>query len=480
MEILSSKCQARMEEKEKLCLFYQHELQEWLHRLERENIKWQSKRDKLSAHCTELQESIGNKWSATNNKLEEEKEKYCHVIIQLLPEWQKSIERRQMKQIQDYEKRVSLIQQRRHFADIAFEKEKKLLSLLSIRQKQIQKLYDEEKQDALIREYERKSIIEQDKQYNDKLKLTETQTFTDQRLHEYIIRKEITSELEKKYNERFDHIKQQLVQNTANQTLHIRTPRSGNKQNEEEEEEKNEQIINDTKGEEGNETQPSTVEFNAEPHDQQLPIISNRAQSMRQKKINDNSDDYELTNNQNENKMKQSQIEPQQSSSDDDDDDVRLTNPEFENSVNDTSKIERAVGLIEINHASNDNQHNDVDQQALKISITTENNEQREYKAQEQKVKNDQKQNLKVKRNSKLKRSFRATTSKNRLQFSVLASPDKNDTEVEHGNHRDMMHAAKKQNVSNDNKNNTLSNVKYLHIYVLLILFDMDVMHMNI
>merc|ERR1712025_653791 len=100
---------------------------------------WQRKREALSLRCTELQETLQTRWSSpTQKRLHQEKEKYCTVIVQLLPEWQRAIERKQMQEISQFESKASLIKQRRHSAEIAFEKEKKLLSLLSIRKQEIE------------------------------------------------------------------------------------------------------------------------------------------------------------------------------------------------------------------------------------------------------------------------------------------------------------------------------------------------------
>ena len=91
MDLLKSKSQARIEENEKLSLFYQHELQQRLQKLDRQKIKWEKKRENLSLRSQELQESIKHKWSKTNDKLNTEKEKYCNIIVKLLPEWKKAL-----------------------------------------------------------------------------------------------------------------------------------------------------------------------------------------------------------------------------------------------------------------------------------------------------------------------------------------------------------------------------------------------------
>eukprot|EP01084_Bolivina_argentea_P107273 191801_1 len=164
MEELKCKSRARTQEQQKLSSFYETHVQQWLLRLDKEKTISQKKCDHLSKSTSELQECIqtipAGAYASTASKLNQEKQRYCAVIVQLLPQWQKVIETKQIKQISEYESKLSIIQQRRRTADIAFEKEKKLLSLLSIRQEQIQKLENEEKQDALIRDHERRLIIE--------------------------------------------------------------------------------------------------------------------------------------------------------------------------------------------------------------------------------------------------------------------------------------------------------------------------------
>ena len=334
MDVLKSKSQARIEENEKLSLFYQHELQQQLEKFDRQRIKWEEKRNNLSLRCLKLQESVKNKWSKTNDKLKIEKQKYCNIIIKLLPEWQKVIERKQMKQISQFESKVSLIQQRRHIADIAFEKEKKLLSLISIRQKEIERLQEEEKKDALIRQHERILIIKNEKEYNQQRKLNQTQSFANIRLQQHMIRKEVTSELEKKYSQKLDQIKDKLL-----------NKKQVNKENETE-----------------------TVD---------VDIVSMDIVSM----------DIEEEKNQeiNISKVEEEGIETQASTLMD---------------IEDTSKIERAVGLIEIYHGQNQDQNKDI---SMTPKQTTE---------------------------SRLKQKFRNKTSKNRLQFSLLAGSPKKDNDT--------------------------------------------------
>eukprot|EP01084_Bolivina_argentea_P242090 406237_1 len=126
MHILNSEFESRVEEDEKLSLFYENELSKWLTRIDKEKEIWKKKRDHLSEQCFKLQECLQDKYSFTNTNLEKEKEKYYNMIIKLLPEHQKLIEQNQIKEISEYENKVSLIQQRRQIADIAFEKEKKI------------------------------------------------------------------------------------------------------------------------------------------------------------------------------------------------------------------------------------------------------------------------------------------------------------------------------------------------------------------
>lgn len=577
MDLLKSKSQARIEENEKLSLFYQHELQQWLEKLNKQKVKWQNKRDNLLNNCYKLQESLKGKWSESNNKLNIEKEKYCNIIIQLLPEWQKAIERKQMREISEYESKVSLIQQRRHNADIAFEKEKKLLSIISIRQKEIQRLREEEKQDAMIREHERKSIVEQEKAYNDKLKLTQSDSFADIRLQEYIIRKEVTSELEKKYSEKFDEIKAKLIQNHTrnfddddidnndkkhkthqqqplhdmdiiNKNLNVNmksTTTDYSKQeytfdtvddddnddleedeeedqqhHEDNDEEKNQEInedndddelhlISNIKEEEGNETQPSTLEFNAEQgddHNEHISVIipkqSQQVQSSTQK-----IQEKEVLSNTIMSVHEHENVNEKSIDIDDGLDTQEIMNNKLisnviindDDDVDDTAKIERAVGLIEINHGKNvENNADDNDaanyngipdggddvndvkkeiskprESPLRISITKENDQQMEYQSPKQQkerirqnTQNDSKkqQNAKPQTNSKLRRSFRARTSKNRLQFSVLAgSPmnDKNNESDRQSTYDEQTTSNKSNRNDQSNKTNEISNVKY-------------------
>ena len=74
--------------------------------------------------------------------------------------------------------------------------------------------WEEEKQDALIREHERTLIMKQEQEYEDQLKFDKSQSFADVRLQKYMITK-VTAELEK-YSEKLDEIKTKLLQQHNN------------------------------------------------------------------------------------------------------------------------------------------------------------------------------------------------------------------------------------------------------------------------
>ena len=162
-----------------------------------------------------------------------------------------------------------------------------------------------------------------------------------------------------------------------------------------EEEEKNQEININKVEEEGIETQPRTFEFNAEQHG-----------------ANDNNDVAVMNNI----KMKNVAEKDLQNT-------IISVHNEIMDDEDDTSKIERAVGLIEINHGQNDKnivgKDNNFDEDENKDIIE---NEAHEYKLP---TKPEIKQ--KAPTNLKLKRSFRAKTSRNRLQFSLLAGSPKQD-----------------------------------------------------
>ena len=439
MEFLNSESLSRHQEHERLSLLYQQDLEQWLTRLDRQKVIWEKKRNNLSKRCTELQESVQNVYSSSNLKLNQEKEKYRNVITKLMPEWQKAIERKQMKDISEFENKVCLIQQRRHSAGIAFEKEKKLLSLISIRQKQIQKLQDEEKEEALIREQQRCAIIQNENEYNDKLRLSKSQSFADIRLQEYIMRKSVTSDLEKKFNHQMDEIKTKLSQNElidvdelkpmGNHTLKSKVLIDKDL-NVDHQEEKHD----DVKNEEGNETQPLTKDLNAEQlnsHNVHMNEYQNENASM-------STDVNTLHFMQN---IKQS-------------DDQRASDEE-----SDTSKIEQAVGLIQVKHnepsdpviSEKQNEEkpctvpptNEIQKEKIMNRKETKQHSQPEEEQQVIAIQNTQ-TNMKVneikkkspdarsKSTTKLKRAFRAKTSKNRLQFSLLGmvSPNKTDQQI--------------------------------------------------
>lgn len=491
--------------------------------MEREKPKWQKKRDALSLRCTELQETLQSRWSSSHKRLHQEKEKYCNVIVQLLPEWQRAIERQQMQEISQYESKASLIKQRRHSAEIAFEKEKKLLSLLSIRKQEIERLREEEKQDALIRNEERKSISMQQDDFEDTLRSTRYHSFAEPRFQEYVIRKEVTSEMERKFSAQIDDIKSQLLkkrrsssmddgrgkdleptnitksttnstkttdsafhddhaQNTRGQHRSVSFVEEENVDSDHHHEEKEEMVHDEehtdtTDEREGNQTQPISNEINVE--ETQSRRISNdrasaisvlesqqneneRVDSMEQRKETSTkettdsveADSLETTEFEEKQIQKSSLTLPVLSSDSDTDGNVG-----GDGAANDTSQIERAVGLIEIDHGKREDAEKRKAAPST-IPITSENAEEKMYQSPKQKTPPQSQ--------LKLKRSFRARTSRNRLQFSVLASPTQNSEDLD-GNttHNVGVHTETIHENSNKSIAPKISAVKSLHILVI-------------
>merc|ERR1712228_660601 len=222
--------------------------------------------------------------------------------------------------------------------------------------------------------------MQHENEYNDKLRLSKSQSFADVRLQEYIIRKRGTSEFEKKFNHQMDEIKTRLSQNKLTDVDEIDCN--------EEDVDYQEEEKNNVKNEEGNETKTLTEDLNDNVSKSEDRISSDEA--------------------------------------------------------TDTSKIEQAVGLIEVNH-NKPNEENQCIKDLLSMQLekdTSENQEkkkthspQKKKKKKKKKKENETKKKepankLKTKTSSKLKRSFIARTSKNRLQFSVLGSilsPKKNN-----------------------------------------------------
>jgi len=481
LDEIQSQSLARKQEEQRLSLFYQHELQRWLNQMHQEKAEWQQKRADLASHCMNLQKSLQSRWSSSHKRLHQEKERYCKVIAQLLPEWQRAVERQQMQEIAEYESRASLIKQRRHSADIAFEKEKKLLSLLSIRKQEIEKLQQEEQQDALIRNEERKSISMQHGDLEDTLRSTRYHSFADVRFQEYVIRKEVTSEMERKFSAQIDDIKSQFLrkrhsiaesQNERSKDLDgtTATKSTGNsteppeyvlddhrrrsqdqhrsvsfveEEDVERDREEKQEMVRETEptlsihDEEGIETQRSAKDYLVEEEPKEynaqstaLSVLESQQnineQAVKRRKVEsqettvsteaDSLDSAEFA-------AKRVDEQPALSlpvlSSDSESNDIQEN--AVKTAATDTSLIEHAVGLIEIDHGKRAESETKPSA-AIQISITSENAEEKMY--QSPKVKAQPQSQL------KLKRSFRARSSRNRLQFSVLASPTQNSEDA--------------------------------------------------
>jgi len=492
LEEIKSRSQSRKQENQKLSLFYQHDLEQWMERVEREKARWQQKRGDLSSRCIAMQDSLKNRWSSTEKRLHREKEKYCNVIIRLLPEWQKVIERKQMREISQFESKASLIQQRRRSADIAFEKEKKLLSLLSIRKQEIDKLQSEEKEDAFIRNEERKSISTQHNDLEDTLRSTRYHSFADARIQEYVIRKEVTSEMERKLSAQIDGIKSQLIRkrrassmddthggkdsdpltatkSTANSTespeyalddqpehrqrAHHRSVSFAEEDGAEHDDEEKEETLHRTEslrsanGGEGDQTLPIADDFNSKIEDAPKAVTAQnlresalsllRKQSLeRQQKEEEEAAKHQLAASSNEatSSREVDSLETGELAAE------RITNASAlslpvlssdseidgngggeDVAPNDTSQIERAVGLIEVD-AGKREEAQSRKPAPITISITSENDEEKKYQSPKQKP--QQQSQL------KLKRSFRARTSKNRWIHRMLASPTQNSEDA--------------------------------------------------
>ena len=535
MDAVQSQSVARKEEKDKMALYYQGELQQWIGRLGKEQLVSQRKRDALSAHCLELQECLKGRWSTTSKKLSEEKDKYSKLIIRLLPEWQKTLERQQMHEISAYESKVSLIQQRRHTADIAFEKEKKLLSILSIRKHEIEKLQHEEKQEALIRNHQRQSISLQERDIEDQARATRHDSFADLRLQEYIIRKEVTSELERKFSAQIDDIKSKFLRDTnteaevdrketqdtskssvsyiepqvqeeyrfehhqhakpqqrpashrqnqnSNRARSLRKSKAIQEEASEQahdEEEKAEMVFRSTRRKQS----PKRVSANVGEQDgtEEFMVHNDRVSSIPMRIQDDKVSNAQIGHGRLSTSMLSVQNgtdadEAVDSTSLSDEEELApdsLDTEELESKLNgksaadepgsppsaeqedkgedtqDTQQIERAIGMIEVNYGAQSRQNSAKPeaQPPLKISITSEKQQRTLYKSPSQKKLEDErvvaakeqaplrkqpppKQKPPQKsKNLKLKRSFRARTSKNRLQFSLLASPNKQEEDI--------------------------------------------------
>ena len=384
-----------------------------------------------------------------------------------------------MQEIAQYESAASFIKQRRHSADVAFEKEKKLLSLLSIRKQQIEKLQEEEKQDALIRNEERKSISMQQCDLEDTIRSTRYQSFADSRFQEYVIRKEVASEMERKFSAQIDDIKSQLTQKqrrrssveqsrgkdvdaaTNSKSTGSRSPSEspeyafddeqghgvrlrdhnrsvsfaedqdlGHEQEEKQDIVHHEADERTNDEEEGNQTVPISNEFRVQRQERDraervsaISILENQQNQNEQVMERQKVDSTTTTGSVEVDSLETNEIEAQNASnrssltlpvlSSDSESDGNMNDKA---AANDTSQIERAVGQIEIDHGKRE-QSEVVAPAPMTISITTENDEEKMYQSPKQKA-------------HPPSRSFRARTSKNRVLFSVLASPTQNSEDA--------------------------------------------------
>jgi len=446
---LNTEHRARKEENDKLCLFYQHELRQRLERMEKEKTIWEGKRERLQARCHELQECIKPnklKYSRTNKNLNDAKENYCRIMMKLLPEWQGAVQRKQMDKLSEYEKTAALIQQRRFTADIAFEKEKKLLSLLSIRQLQVHRLQEEEKQEALKREQQRTAIKkcseqELDQQLTQLLRsgdMLRPTTHVDDEHEDDGKRTENQAALSNLHKPSRQHQSMSMEMRKNKQRRADENEVEPQREEEEQEEygqeaekEKEKEVVeekeNQIKDQEGDETQPVPMENDSDRND---------AEIMHADIVHDA-----------------------------DADSVNVHNAEQEE---DTSRIERAIGLIEMNHGKNNapqnTDHLRQEDQNEPVAVATHlkpaqntsaesqtepvvgaaNHEnamakpeaviepQKPVESQMDQSKPKPIENSSLSKTSRFRASYRKKISRNRLQFSLLAfGNDENEDKTE-------------------------------------------------
>merc|ERR1712228_693847 len=172
--------------------------------------------------------------------------------------------------------------------------------------------------------------MQHENEYNDKLRLSKSQSFADVRLQEYIIRKRGTSEFEKKFNHQMDEIKTRLSHNKLTDVDEIDCN--------EEDVDYQEGKKNNVKNEEGNETKTLSEDLNDNVS------ISTDVNTLH---FMDN--------------IKKSED--------------RISSDE----ATDTSKIEQAVGLIEVNH-NKPNEENQCIKDLLSMQLEKDTSENQEKK----------------------------------------------------------------------------------------------------
>ncbi len=163
LKALNSRSHQRREDCIKASKFYQKELVQSLTKLQMDHKKWKEIKSNLlskSEHLQRIIAPISKARSRTSLNLEKEKRHFMKIVLQLAPEWQRAVERKQLEAIGTYENELTNIQKRRKSAEISFEKEKRLLLKMKERQIKLKNLQMREKREAKEREKQRQIIIE--------------------------------------------------------------------------------------------------------------------------------------------------------------------------------------------------------------------------------------------------------------------------------------------------------------------------------
>ncbi|ETO27823.1 hypothetical protein RFI_09309 [Reticulomyxa filosa] len=77
----------------------------------------------------------------------------------LLPEWRRRCEQRNIEFLNTFENRLSTMEERRKAAQVSFEKEKQLLTIVRLKKDQLKKLHEKERLDAFQRTQQIQSIL---------------------------------------------------------------------------------------------------------------------------------------------------------------------------------------------------------------------------------------------------------------------------------------------------------------------------------